>query len=273
MLERSEVTPQKLVSFLVPVQPSGWRKPLFLLPGEGGEAELLGFSRFASFIGLDRPTYGVIAPTTRENRTQLDVRTMAAECVRELRAFQPEGPYFLVGYCIGGIVAFEIARQLESVNEKVGALILIDTLYPAGVPHHLRRADRHLLPHFRERAKVHIKAMSKQTANQQLGYLLGRIKTINRMIHDRYATKNLGRPLGHARSYGYLKALAHYQAESYPGKIVLMATEEIYLKNPTMGWGEFASGGLEIHQIAGDHHTCVKEHAETTAKLVRSCLG
>ncbi len=272
LLGRLEVTPQKPLPFFVPVQPSGWRQPLFILPGEGGEAELLGFSKLASSIGLDQPTYGLVPPTTKENGTQLDVRTMAGECVRELRAFQPEGPYFIVGYCIGGIVAFEIARQLESITQ-VGALILIDTLYPAGVPHHLRRADRHLLPHFRERMKMHIKAMSKQTANQQLGYLLGRIKTMNRMIHDRYDEKNLGRPTGHAGNQRYLKALAHYRAETYRGKMVLMTTQDLYRKNPTMGWSEFAAGGLEIHQIAGDHNTCMKEHAETTAKLLRSCLG
>ena len=192
--------------------------------------------------------------------------------MRQLRAFQPEGPYFLVGYCVGGIVAFEIARQLESVRQKVGALILIDTLFPAGVAPHLRRADRHFLLHFRQRVKTHLKAMSKQTANQRLGYLLARVKTMNQMIGDRYVNKNLVRSPGHSASCGYLKALAHYRAATYPGKLILMATDEIYRQNPTMGWSEFARGGLEIHQIPGDHFTCVKEHAETTGTLLRSCL-
>ncbi len=272
LLEPAEITPQGPVSLLVPVQRSGWRKPLFLLPGEGGEAELLGYSKLASYIGLDQPTYGVTVPKTKENGDQLDVRAIATRCVKQLRAFQPEGPYFLVGYCVGGIVAFETARQLVSDNQKIGALILIDTLYPAGVPHHLRRLDRHFFSHFLTRGRMHLKILSNQAGRQGLGYLFGRVKAISRMLDDRYATKDIARVPGYANSYGYLKAVADYRAEIYTGKIVLMATEEIYRKNPTMGWSEFAHGGLEIYQIAGDHITCMKEQAETTAKLVRSCL-
>jgi aspartate racemase len=273
-LEPAEVALQRPGSFLVPVQPSGWRKPLFLLPGEGGEAELLGCSKLARYVGLDQPTYGVTAPTTTEDGLQLDVRGMAARCVRELRSFQPKGPYSLMGYCIGGIIAFEIAQQLKSDNQQVGPLILIDTLYPASaLPPHLRRVDRYLISHFLNRARIHLGTLSNQTGGQGLGYMFGRVKTIGRMLESRYSATELVGNVGQAGNHGYLKAVADYRAEIYHGKIVLMVTEEIYRTNPTMGWSELAHGGLEIYQIAGDHLTCIKEQADSTAKLIRSCLG
>ena len=83
------------------------------------------------------------------------------------------------------------------------------------------------------------------------------------MIPDRYVIESQpDLPVMH--EYGYLKALAHYRADTYRGKIVLMTTQELYRKEPHDGWSEFARARLEIHQIVVDHNTCMKEHEETT---------
>jgi thioesterase domain-containing protein len=52
---------------------------------------------------------------------------MARCYVKEVRAFQPTGPYYLGGYCFGGNVAYEMARQLETQGERVGMVALLDS--------------------------------------------------------------------------------------------------------------------------------------------------
>src|SRR5688572_10921850 len=55
---------------------------------------------------------------------------MAAQYVKDLRAFQPHGPYYLGGYCFGGNVAYEMARQLMEAGEKVALLVLLNSNPP-----------------------------------------------------------------------------------------------------------------------------------------------
>jgi thioesterase domain-containing protein len=63
-----------------------------------------------------------------EQQSYKNVEALAADYVRDIRLIQPEGPYFLGGECIGGIVAFEMAQQLQAQGQKVATLILLDTL-------------------------------------------------------------------------------------------------------------------------------------------------
>ena len=54
---------------------------------------------------------------------------MAAEHIKAMRAIQPEGPYLLGGWCNGGLVAYEIARQLHAEGQTLDLLVLMDAMY------------------------------------------------------------------------------------------------------------------------------------------------
>lgn len=111
-------------SRLIPLQKSGWKRPMYCWPGLGGYC--MNLRRLALVLGEDRPFYGVQAYGINEGEVPFaTIRDMAAEDIKHLRRIQPNGPYLLSGYSFGTRVAFETAYQLERAGEKVEHLVLI----------------------------------------------------------------------------------------------------------------------------------------------------
>jgi phthiocerol/phenolphthiocerol synthesis type-I polyketide synthase E len=118
---------------LVAIQPSGSRPAFFCIHGAGGTVLL--YRELAQRLGPDQPFYGLQSigldascpPLTR-------IEDMAAVYAKEIRKKQRRGPYFLGGYCMGGTVAFEVARQLQAQGERVALLALFDTVDWSKIP-------------------------------------------------------------------------------------------------------------------------------------------
>ncbi|MGB7926172.1 MAG: alpha/beta fold hydrolase, partial [Pyrinomonadaceae bacterium] len=122
--QQGERAPQ---SSLVDIQAGGERRPFFCVhPVGGGVYSYVGL---AHQLGLDQPFYGLQSPqlSNEEQPPRTSIETMAAHYLEALRAVQPAGPYLLGGWSMGGLVAFEMARQLEADGEKVALLALMDT--------------------------------------------------------------------------------------------------------------------------------------------------
>ena len=117
---------------LVAVQVAGAKRPFFFLHGDwaGGGFYCLNLARD---IGTDQPFY-VLEPYKFEGmRVPPSLEAMASAHLKALQALQPEGPYLLGGFCNGGLMAYEIARQLQASGEEVEMLALIDPATPT--PH------------------------------------------------------------------------------------------------------------------------------------------
>ena len=115
----------KRLPTLTPLKSSGTKTPLFLLHGSDGE--LMIYRELVSAISSDQPVYG-IQPIGLDGRDLpfLNLQEMAAHYVSELRAFAPEGPYLLAGYCFSGVLAYEVAHQLSEQGHAPDLLALID---------------------------------------------------------------------------------------------------------------------------------------------------
>jgi thioesterase domain-containing protein len=111
---------------LVPIQPQGSKAPLFLVHGAGGDV-LWGYANLAAHLPSDQPVYGIKSRGQAGLEEWRTVEEMATGYLREVRAFQPVGPYCLGGYCFGGNVAYEMARQLHAEGETVALLALLDS--------------------------------------------------------------------------------------------------------------------------------------------------
>ena len=81
--------------------------------------------RLAPLVAPNSPFY--VFPTLGGDQTAWRIETIAARHVAELRKVQPTGPYRIAGYCVSGIVAFEMARQLRALGETVEKLVMIDS--------------------------------------------------------------------------------------------------------------------------------------------------
>ena len=133
----SDQSTPRYCSSLIPIQSgSSQKKPVFMVPGIIGEGEettkfFFGFARIAHYLDKEQPFYtfnpwGII----EEEQNFRPVEVIATDYIQAIRDFQTEGPYFLGGECVGGVIAFEMAQQLTAQGEKVELLFLLDTQPP-----------------------------------------------------------------------------------------------------------------------------------------------
>jgi thioesterase domain-containing protein len=101
--------------------------PVFFIHGVGGNVtELFPIARSMTYPGA---VFGIQARgLARQELPHTSVEAMAAEYLREIKARQPDGPYYLCGYSFGGLVAFEMARRLWESGDEVGLVGLFDTM-------------------------------------------------------------------------------------------------------------------------------------------------
>jgi amino acid adenylation domain-containing protein/FkbM family methyltransferase len=111
---------------LVPLRPQGEGRPLFCVHPVGGN--VLCYAELAR--RLERPVYGLQSLGLGEAEPQGSVEAMAATYRAAVVAAQPEGPLALAGWSIGGVIAWEMARQLRQEGREVEIVVLIDSLAP-----------------------------------------------------------------------------------------------------------------------------------------------
>jgi amino acid adenylation domain-containing protein len=243
---------------LVPIQPEGNRPPFFCIHGLGGT--VLRFNALARFMGTDRPFYGVQAQGLEGDRAfHSSVEDMAAFYIKEIRAVQPEGPYNIGGYSLGGLIAFEMARQLQSDGQEVGVLALLDT-YP-GKP---------------KSNKLLLKTLLTLPVKEQVDYALHRAKRIRKGVKRRFEALFLPRPLKEVRKV-FAAAEERFKPQVYFGSATWFRATEKGLRgadNPTDDWSKWVTGGVEVHDIIGDHGSILKEpDVRLLAESLRACLN
>jgi amino acid adenylation domain-containing protein len=114
-------------NWVVPMSQGGDGPPFFLIGWVDGE--LLGYKDLA--VHWDGPPlYGLVAPGV-DGRTLpiASIEAIAAHHIKQMRAFQPEGPYYFGGFCFAGVVAYEVARQLLAQGQEIGMAALIDSYW------------------------------------------------------------------------------------------------------------------------------------------------
>lgn len=114
---------------LVSLQSTGSLEPIFAVPGAGGNA--LSLQQLSHALGEEQPFYSLDPVGLDGAAPMTDIATIAAFNLAALRTVRPYGPYRLLGYSNGGVVAFEMARQLQAEGEQVSSLVLLDSLSPA----------------------------------------------------------------------------------------------------------------------------------------------
>ncbi|MET0250958.1 MAG: thioesterase domain-containing protein, partial [Novosphingobium sp.] len=125
---------------IVTIRAGGSLTPIFFV--HDGLGETLLYRGLAVRLDPDRPVYGIEplrSPSGNYGHTRID--EMAADYITLLRTVQPLGPYFLAGLCAGGVIAFEMARQLQDLGERVAFVGIIDAADVAAAkrPHHIAR--------------------------------------------------------------------------------------------------------------------------------------
>ena len=119
----------KAWSTLVPIQPNGSRTPLFCVHAVGGD--VIFYEQLARALGSNQPFYAFQSPlVSQTDIRQTSIEELASTYVKAMQSFFPQGPYLIGGASFGGLVAFEMARQLYAQGAEPRLLVLFDTAIP-----------------------------------------------------------------------------------------------------------------------------------------------
>jgi len=232
----------------------GGRAPLFMVHGVGGN--VLGFYALARCLDADRPVYGVQAQSLLPQReAKLRLEDMAAEYVADMREVWPRGPFHLLGFSFGGLVAYEIARQLKAAGLEVGLLGMLDTRQPQ----QLRGVPAKGPLYRRVYLRLRLMYLHTYRRNGRIKYLLRRLgERVQRAKYMVAAKTGRGQVESTVRNVREINFAAgvRYELKPYAGRVTLFKAEPVAEEVPLpedLHWGSVAAGGVGIRHLPGDH--------------------
>jgi len=231
---REEAPPE--VAPILSMNAQGSRPPFVYLHGDfmGGGF----YSRtMATALGADQPTLIVHPHGLVEDAIPSTIEAMASDRLVSLRALHPRGPYLIGGHCNGGLVAFEMARQLAASGEQVPVVVLID----ARAPDPQDEGDDGDAPFLRVNVSGGPQVMHAR---------------------DRLSDAELR----------YAKAMHAYAGGDYGGHVIVVKAGDQRGRADDMGWSRFAAS-LEVHELPGDHRTMLTRHIGVVAATIRAALA
>jgi thioesterase domain-containing protein len=207
------------------------------------------------------------------------VGQLAARYLAAVRDHQPEGPYRLAGWSMGGVAAYEMARQLVEQGETVEALALIDTLAPALLAGEADPGGTGMVALFAASlAWAHgLDVPSVDFTGLDEDGALALVMSLGReagLLPPSVELAELRRLFDRFRANHY--ALYTYEPDPYPGDLILlralqrMGEEE---EDPQRGWGGLVQGELRIWDLPGNHYTLLREEVGALAEKLRGVLA
>ena len=273
---------------LVTIQPGAGRPPFFFVHGLGGG--VVGYGELARLFGPEQPVYGLqAAGVDGVEEPDTAVEAMARRYIQAMWQVQPTGPYYIGGYCYGGVVAFEVARQLAAQGETVGLLAVLEGYAPLRGRHRDSMwRDPRLIGHF-------IRNLPYWFSNNLRLSRKAMVQRLRRKI--RWQGKRIVRKFGWAVTVGpedlyddtshipakqrqliekHIQAMSQYDPDIYPGTVTLFRVRSQSLSRTpdfAMGWNKLAAGGVDIKMVPGSHHNILEQpHVQVLATQLKESL-
>jgi phthiocerol/phenolphthiocerol synthesis type-I polyketide synthase E len=235
---------------LIALQPDGSHPPLFGIHSTR-------YHTLARYLGPEQPIYALRyghGSGTSEDILNLPdrIEDLACHYIEEMQTVRPKGPYFLIGLCIGGLVAFEMAQQLLEQNEEIALLVLADPIIQGG-----------------------LKSLPLRTKVSNL-IQMGPLEALTRAQEK--AVKELRRLKAQKSNRAQIKYHKYVPQKIYPGKAVIFKpVDGVSLSStfdPELGWGKLVAGGLEIHEVPSGHTELFEEPpVRVVAEILKDCLA
>ncbi len=259
-------------SSLTPIRAGGSRPPLFLMHSHGGN--VLEYYPLAKCLDADQPVYALQARGLDGNIIKdQSFEDMVGAHLAELRSLQPEGPYFLGGYCLGGLLALEAARQLSAAGEEVALVVLIQSINPncarfnpdlnvlqRGWYRTTKRVDLEL-EYLRQRGANHILERCRRTWDIARARAAIAFDNSTGNGHRQQKSRSLAYTL-EMLAIEHEKARLRYTPRSYSGPVILFrASRQLsgLMTDYTLGWKDLLNRNLEICEVPGHQETMLSE--------------
>jgi thioesterase domain-containing protein/acyl carrier protein len=244
---------------LVTFKDSGSNPPMFLI--HGAEGNILLYRELAHHLGSNQPVYGLQSQGLDGSEIKYtQIEDIASYYISEIKKIQPEGPYHLGGYCMGGVVAYEIAQQLSSQDQQINLLAMFETYNP--------QKDISLSSPFKrlyyslQNLFFHIQNFLKLTTRDKFKFFLkkaavelGRIKVffainILRFIKPFSSKDRKKQPTSSIKKFND-QAYYNYKPQPYAGRLTLFKPQRFFsgANDPNFGWNDLARDGMDVFEL------------------------
>lgn len=258
-------------SCVVPVRTGPGARKLFLVHPLGGT--VLCYHALAEHLAPTWSLYGLQSPSLSGVDGTATVTELAARYVADIRSEQPEGPYHLGGWSLGGAIAFEMARQLADAGERVADVVIMD-VEPPNPDAPVRTTEAEIVLALLDARDLDESELPDPGA--------GTVAERMRRYAEWASERGLVQPGADADRLHRLFVAAHHNLSAwqthrprpYSGPVVFLQAEESPAEGTDCyGWRAYASN-LTRHVVPGGHETMLREpHVATLAKVLTTALG
>ncbi|MCW2917361.1 MAG: non-ribosomal peptide synthetase [Actinomycetia bacterium] len=264
---------------VITLRATGTQPPLFCVHPKNGT--VFCFTSLARALDDDRPIYGIQAHSLElAQRPHTSIEDMATAYLPDLIRVQPEGPYHLCGYSLGGLIAYEMARQLRAQGREVARLILLDSspIFGPELPT-LAELDAmddvdFLMSEFSQHLPVTEDALRALPAEARLPQIMDLAGAAG-LLAEHMDLRTMSQYVDIARDH--TRAALAYEPEPYPGPALLLRCvdpAEDEDADPRWGWDPLVQGGFEMQIVPGAHITMLDEpHLSAVVERLRAYLA
>lgn len=277
---------------LVTIRPMGDKPPLFLIHGAG--LNVLLYNTLVTHMPADQPVYALQAKGLDGKEKPLEtIEEIAAHYIAEIRTVSPLGPFALAGFSLGGIIAFEMARQIKQMGMEAFFVGMFDTV--------AYKSDRDLLPKEQKRRRRRFRInqllfafrlLLSDSWDNRFHFMGLKLRSIRRLFTrmkirikekktyftgDRDKIQQFLLPVHEVNN----RAGARYVLQRAPIRIDLFKAKQqsFYIEDPkTYGWADYTSEGVDVHLVPGEHSTIFhpphdKQFAHTLQRCIDEAYG
>lgn len=264
---------------LVLIKPGNNKPALFLV--HGAEGNILLYRDLANHLDKDMPVYGLQSRGLNgAGIFDTSIEKMASDYIDVIKEVQPTGPYNLGGYCMGGTIAYEIAKQLVANNNIVNMLFLIETYnvcFGEVTNSFVDRTKEKI-----ENIKFHFDNLMSLKGSDKKTFLKQKAETAIRRTAARigYLPAKLGLKVDDDTEASIKtisvrevndNAQINYRPDPYNGKAVLLKPSNSFSSepDPNFGWGELIKGDFKVYNLnLAPRGMLVEPFVKETARII-----
>lgn len=259
------------LDLVIPVQPRGALPIVFAVPGAGANA--LSMQQLSRALGEEQPFYclepvglnGKAAPLT-------SVEALAQQHIKGMKSVQQIGPYRLLGYSNGGVVVFEMARQLLQQGEQIESLMLLDSLCPTlrhdPIEVMMTAVFKHFVRTLGGVSDLDVKRLQQVPAHECSSYLYDHIERLGIQLPKAQFLATFDVAAASER------ACRAYEPTVLPEKLdvtLFRATDAFKDAPEDYGWRSFLGSPLRICAVKADHFSLIeRDAAREVARQIHS---
>lgn len=238
--------------------------PLFFIHPIGGQ--VFCYKPLTESMAYEGPIYGIQA-SAKDGFDSIE--ELASYYLKAIKTLQPVGPYYLVGASFGGLVAYEMARQLRNTDQEIGLLSMFDICRPNDPlqqSHNEIEALLQLIELFKGKT-ISVNDFKKLSTKDQMALLMENMNLSPLSLSKQQEIfEQIKR---------HLHATTHYHPKPYDGKIIFFQAKDRFFRmnDISLGksWEKLAKDGVEVHEVLGNHLTMLMQpNAQSLAHLLDS---